>query len=103
MRAQLGEKQNWIDSSDLALLYEGPYPQEFYRILHGRVHHEFRLRHALSPRSPRGLRAGGLRQKVGALARVPYHLAGLLKTEQRLRSMARAAPAAVSHSKTAAS
>lgn len=88
VRDQLGEKQNWIDSSDLALLYEGPYPQEFYRILHGRVHHEFRLRQALSPRSPRSRHGGGLSHRVRALARVPYHAAGWAHTERRLRAIA---------------
>jgi anaerobic magnesium-protoporphyrin IX monomethyl ester cyclase len=93
VRSQLGEKQNWIDSNDLALLYEGPFPQEFYRILHGRVHHEFRLRHALSPRAPRG-RQRGLAHRVRALARVPYHLAGLVRAERRLRAIAARHPAA---------
>ncbi len=95
VRGQLGDKQNWIDSSDLALLYAGPFPQEFYRVLHGRVHHEFRLRHALSTRAPRGMRAGGLGRRVRALARAPYHAAGLWHTERRLRALAaRARPVA---------
>jgi len=94
VRGQLGEKQNWIDSSDLALLYEGPFPQEFYRVLHGRVHHEFRLRHALSRGpQPGRARAGGVRQRVRALARVPYHMAGLLRAERRLRAIAARATA----------
>ena len=93
VRSQLGDKQNWIDSSDLALLYEGPFPQEFYRILHGRVHHEFRLRHALYPTAPRGQRRGGLRRRVSALARVPYHLAGIVRAERRLRAIAARTPA----------
>jgi anaerobic magnesium-protoporphyrin IX monomethyl ester cyclase len=45
VKLELGEKQNWVDSDDLAMLYRGPFPTEFYRILHGRVHHEFRTRH----------------------------------------------------------
>ena len=44
VKMELGEKQNWIDSDDLAVLYHAPYPQEFYRALHSRVHYEFRLR-----------------------------------------------------------
>jgi anaerobic magnesium-protoporphyrin IX monomethyl ester cyclase len=46
VRAQLGEKQNWQDSSDLAMLYYGTYSTEFYRQLHGVVHREFRARKA---------------------------------------------------------
>ncbi len=47
VKLELGEKQNWIDSEDLAMLYRGPFPTEFYRILHGRVHYEFRTRRVL--------------------------------------------------------
>jgi anaerobic magnesium-protoporphyrin IX monomethyl ester cyclase len=39
----LGEKQNWVDSQDLAMLYKGPYSTHFYRQLHRVVHKEFRV------------------------------------------------------------
>lgn len=55
VKMQLGEKQNWVDSDDLAMLYQGPFPPEFYRILHKRVHYEFRARRALKRPSLRGL------------------------------------------------
>ena len=42
VKLELGEKQNWVDSQDLAMLYHGTFPTDFYRILHGRVHYEFR-------------------------------------------------------------
>jgi radical SAM superfamily enzyme YgiQ (UPF0313 family) len=51
---QLGEKQNWQDSNDLAMLYQGPFSTEFYRKLHSLVHKEFRARKARkSLKSPR--------------------------------------------------
>ncbi len=84
VRLELGEKQNWVDSDDLAMLYRGPYPQVFYRILHARIHHEFRLRRALA-----------LRSSWHGLLRAPYYLLGWLHTEWRLRQMARKYPAAV--------
>ncbi len=74
---ELGEKQNWVDSDDLAMLYRGPFPQEFYRILHGRVHHEFRLRRAWRKNDLRGI------------VRTPYYLLGMARTEMRLRSFLR--------------
>lgn len=77
VKLELGEKQNWVDSDDLAMLYRGPYPTEFYRILHGRVHHEFRARRALAGHT--GWRG---------LLRVPYHLLGLWRAESRLRVLA---------------
>ena len=44
VRSQLGERQNWEDSSDLAMLYQGPFSTEFYRQLYGVAHKEFRAR-----------------------------------------------------------
>ena len=44
VREQLGEKQNWQDSSDLAMLYQGPFGTAFYRQLHTVLHNEFRAR-----------------------------------------------------------
>jgi len=73
VKLELGEKQNWIDSEDLAMLYRGPYPTEFYRILHGRVHYEFRARKALRQKSLRGL------------INIPRNLFGLARSELQLR------------------
>jgi hypothetical protein len=53
VRTQLGVKQNWVDSNDLALMYRGTFSAEFYRVLHRVVHHEFRSRR--SPTSVRSL------------------------------------------------
>jgi len=76
VKLELGEKQNWTDSEDLAMLYHGPYPTEFYRILHGRVHYEFRMRQAWRERD------------WVRLARVPYYLFAIARAEYRLRSIA---------------
>ncbi|MEO5886877.1 MAG: radical SAM protein [Anaerolineales bacterium] len=76
VKLELGEKQNWVDSDDLAMLYRGPFPTEFYRTLHGRVHYEFRLRQAL------------LRRDWKRMIRLPYYLMGLFISEFRLRRQA---------------
>lgn len=73
VKLELGEKQNWVDSEDLAMLYRGPFPTEFYRILHGRVHYEFRAWKALHSPSLRGL------------INIPRNLVGLLRSEIQLR------------------
>jgi anaerobic magnesium-protoporphyrin IX monomethyl ester cyclase len=63
VHAQLGMKQNWTDSGDLALLYRGTYVPAFYRALHASVHAEFRAR-----RAARAFAAGRLREAAaGAL------------------------------------
>jgi anaerobic magnesium-protoporphyrin IX monomethyl ester cyclase len=74
VKLELGEKQNWTDSEDLAMLYRGPFPTEFYRILHGRVHYEFRARKAFQQPS--------LRRAVN----IPRNLAGLVRSEIQLRN-----------------
>ena len=69
VRAELGAKQNWDDSADLAMMYRGPFPTAFYRELHRVVHHEFRLRR---PRGRRSLAAALRRPPLsrGRAARV---------------------------------
>ena len=44
VQAQLGVKQNWVDSSDLSTMYKATYAADVYRRVHGLVHHEFRAR-----------------------------------------------------------
>jgi anaerobic magnesium-protoporphyrin IX monomethyl ester cyclase len=74
VKLELGEKQNWIDSQDMAMLHRGPFPTEFYRILHGRVHYEFRTWKALRQPSLRGL------------FNVPRNIFGLIRSEMKLRN-----------------
>jgi radical SAM superfamily enzyme YgiQ (UPF0313 family) len=40
--AQLGAKANWTDSADLAMMFQGAYPSEFYRALADALHREVR-------------------------------------------------------------
>jgi radical SAM superfamily enzyme YgiQ (UPF0313 family) len=80
VRAQIGPKQNWVDSNDLAMMYHGPFSTAFYRTLHRVVHKEFRLQHPTS-------RGTGWRQAAGrALA-----LGTLPVDRWRLARLARAA------------
>ena len=44
VKSQLGAKQNWVDSDDLAVMYRATYAPAFYRALHALVHAEFRGR-----------------------------------------------------------
>ena len=38
VRAQMGEKTNWSDSEDLAMMFRGGYTNNFYRALHDALH-----------------------------------------------------------------
>jgi anaerobic magnesium-protoporphyrin IX monomethyl ester cyclase len=77
VKTQLGEKQNWVDSNDLAMMYRATYAPEFYRALHALVHAQFRARKLSAAHSLRetasavyhGVRAPWLQLKVRRLAR----------------------------------
>jgi len=74
VKAQLGLKQNWVDSSDLAMMYQATYVPDFYRALHALVHAEFRARRATDligafVRGPRHARPHRLRTALHDLAR----------------------------------
>jgi len=56
VREQLGAKQHWRDSDDLAMLFKGPYATPFYRWLHRTLHWDRGLHRALAD-----VRAGRLR------------------------------------------
>lgn len=75
VKVELGDKQNWVDSEDLDMLYHGPFSSKFYRILHGRIHHEFRLRRAWHKRD------------LGKLLRAPYHLIWIAQANMKLRKL----------------
>jgi len=40
VREELGEKQNWLDSEDLSVMFKGAYTTEFYRALRDALHRE---------------------------------------------------------------
>lgn len=93
VRLELGDKTNWLDSNDLAMLYRGPFPQEFYRVLHTVVHREFRMRRAWRAvggalRRPATLRPAHLKRAVS----IPYHWAAWRLHRRRLDRFSRSTP-----------
>lgn len=89
VRQQLGEKRNWTDSEDLAMMFRGTFPPDFYRVLHTLAHKRLRIWQAgdiaaamvrdrrLAPRAAlRRLLAGG------------YHSLTLPFVERRLQGLA---------------
>jgi hypothetical protein len=50
VRKELGEKTNWVDSDDLAVMFRGSYTDEFYRALRDALHTE--VSYHLASRSP---------------------------------------------------
>ncbi|MCC6399429.1 MAG: B12-binding domain-containing radical SAM protein [Flavobacteriales bacterium] len=67
VRTELGDKANWSDSDDLAMMFRGSRSPAYYKRLHRYVHHRFRTRQALH-----ALRGGGAgARRVLSLA---YHM-----------------------------
>lgn len=67
VKAQLGEKANWTDSDELAMMYRGTFSPEYYKKLHRYVHKVYRRKQALQQmkqvaRNPAKLRNGAARR-----------------------------------------
>ena len=85
VKAELGQKQNWTDSADLAMMYRGTYSTEFYRTLYQTVHHEFRGRRALAELARAVRRPLHLQPRhVRLAASVPAHFVRLHLTRRAL-------------------
>jgi radical SAM superfamily enzyme YgiQ (UPF0313 family) len=72
VQRELGTRQNWDDSADLAMLYHGPFSTAFYRQLHVVLHKEFR-----SQRTLVALRAA-LRRPLSVRPRLMRRIASML-------------------------
>jgi radical SAM superfamily enzyme YgiQ (UPF0313 family) len=90
VRAELGPKQNWFDSNDLAMMYRATYQPEFYRVLHRVVHHEFRARRqaARLRALARGSAFSGAADLRAAASWI-YHRSALPLVERTLRTLGR--------------
>jgi anaerobic magnesium-protoporphyrin IX monomethyl ester cyclase len=88
VRSELG-RENWYDSQDMAMLYQGPFRTEFYRQLHKVVHKDYRSRKTWQNLGawllkPHTLRASHLRQ----IASMIYHRVTLPFAERELNKLA---------------
>ena len=91
VKDQLGTKQNWQDSDDLAMLYQGPYSTAFYRKLHTVIHKNFRRQLArenlkAAYHSPQKLNMNYFR-KIGRIAfnslTLPFYELGLQRLKKQ--------------------
>lgn len=89
VKHELGDRANWIDSEDMAMLYQGPFRTEFYRQLHTVVHKDYRSRKTLRElkallSNPARLRPGHLRQTASMI----YHRLTLPTATAKLDQLA---------------
>jgi len=90
VQAQLGQKQNWVDSNDLAMMYHATYVPDFYRALHALVHAEFRAGKSKSLLSQAASRPWKFGRRHGRAAiHVAYQSAKASLLRRRLSRLAR--------------
>jgi radical SAM superfamily enzyme YgiQ (UPF0313 family) len=90
VQAQLGQKQNWVDSNDLAMMYHATYVPAFYRALHALVHAEFRAGKSKTIVSRAVARPWTLgRRHARAAANLAYQTAKVSLLQRRLSRLAR--------------
>src|SRR4029079_3323143 len=78
VKAQLGEKRNWLDSDDLAMMYCATYDPAFYRALYSLVHAEFRRRKSAHAIAQVAARPWALsRRHLREIASLAYHGAAM--------------------------
>src|SRR5947207_9631537 len=95
VQAQLGQKQNWVDSNDLAMMYHATYVPDFYRALHALVHAEFRAGKSKSLLSRAAARPWTIRRRhARAAINVAYQSAKASLLQKRLCRLARLTAAA---------
>lgn len=85
VKMELGAKQNWTDSDELAMMYHGTYSTDYYRILYRVTHHELRRLHAerklkRALQQPQTIRGETLR----ALGAIPLQRARLQRARGEL-------------------
>lgn len=86
VKSELRDKQNWDDSEDLAMLYNGTYSTAFYRQLHTVIHKEYRARKTFGRmRALHPWRPGDARQ-IGAAT---YHMLTLPIARAKLNRLAK--------------
>jgi len=85
VKSQLGDKRNWLDSDDLAMMYSATYSPEFYRVLYAVVHAEFRIRKSAQMLGRAAARPWSVtREHAHDLATLAWHAARLPFLERRL-------------------
>jgi len=85
VKKEMTGKKNWVDSQDLAMMFTGTYPPDFYRELHRITHKKFRMWKGMDAMKktitrPWTLNPGRLRTIAAGL----YHSVTLPRDERHL-------------------
>lgn len=75
--SQMKKKHNWELSDDFEMMFDGTYSTEFYRVLHKRVHKEYRTRQLLHEPLKR----------FTSLWKLPVYAAGWVSSSRKLKHL----------------
>lgn len=89
VKARLGEKQNWVDSQDLDLMFPGEYHPDFYRTLHTVVHKKFSVWRGISAIQRLVRTPSEVRKPLRSVASMVYHGLTLPYRVRELRKLER--------------
>jgi anaerobic magnesium-protoporphyrin IX monomethyl ester cyclase len=67
VKGQLKEKQNWVDSDDLAMMYAATFSPAYYKLLHRYIHSRYRIKRGWEQLKKKKI-------KARALASMIYHV-----------------------------
>lgn len=88
VKRDLVEKQNWVDSGDLDMMFQGTYSREYYRILHKVTHKKFRVWQGKDLLRGAMIRPWQINRKVlSKLAKSAFHAVTLPSLESRLNKL----------------
>lgn len=73
--SQMSDKKNWVDSGDFEMMFDGEYSSRFYRILHKRVHKEYRTLQILKEPYKR----------IKSFWKLPFYALGWMWNSMKLR------------------
>jgi len=89
VKGELGEKANWTDSDELALMFRNNFPAVFYKELQRYLHKRFRSRQGLLAlknvfKNPASITA----KNILKLGKAPYHFVGSLLHANKMKQYA---------------
>lgn len=88
VKAEMGEKKNWTDSDDLAMMYRGTFSPQYYKQLHRYVHKIFRSRQGVAfLRDFFALRGKITNEKLRRIALLAYYVPAIMLDKFRLERM----------------
>lgn len=88
VKAEMGEKKNWTDSDDLAMMYRGTFSPQYYKQLHRYVHKIFRSRQGFGfLRDFFTLRGKITKEKIRRIVLLAYYMPAIVVDKVRLERL----------------